>query len=134
MLNKAHPDGQVDAKVIGVFCHSRYLKGRYVYMIHARNAVLQESVASTLAHYKIPMVRWPLYNAAREMATMEKGMADFKGKMMTAVGAKLTSEDRRSLGRRYWNIHKISSRRRSTRGFDEGAQHHGLGGGLTGAE
>jgi hypothetical protein len=33
------------------------------------------------------------------MATMEEGIADFKSEMMAVVGAKLTSEDRRSLGR-----------------------------------
>jgi hypothetical protein len=81
MVNKSHPGEPVDAKVLGVFCHSRYLKGGFVYMIHARNAMLQELVASTLAHYKIPMVQWSLCNAAREMATMEKGIADFKVEM-----------------------------------------------------
>jgi hypothetical protein len=72
-------------------------------MIHARNTVQQELVAITLAHYKIPMVQWSLHNAAREMATMKNGMADFKGEVMAVVvvGAKLTSEDRWSLGCRY---------------------------------
>jgi hypothetical protein len=75
-------------------------------MIHARNAVLQESVASTLAHYKFPMAQRPLHNAARDMATTEKGITDFKSEMVAVVGAKLKSEDRRSLRRRYWHNHK----------------------------
>jgi hypothetical protein len=60
-----------------------------------------------LKDYKIPMVPWGIYNAAKEMADMESGLKAFKDEAMAAVvRAKLSSGDRRSIGRRYWNAHK----------------------------
>jgi hypothetical protein len=106
MINRAHPDAHIDAKVIGVFYHRKLFRGRYVYMVHAKNEVAQELVASTLKDYKIPMVPWVIYDAAKEMADMESGLKAFKETMATTAGAKLSSGDRRSLGRRYWNAHK----------------------------
>jgi hypothetical protein len=40
------------------------------------------------------------------MADMEKGLKAFKETMATIVGAKLSSDERRFLGRKYWNGHK----------------------------
>jgi hypothetical protein len=42
-------------------------------MVHAKNATVQEVVASTLQDYKIPVVPWKIYNAATELITMENG-------------------------------------------------------------
>jgi hypothetical protein len=46
----------VDDKMLGVFYHRRLYRGDYVYIVHAKNAVVQEMVASMLLDYKIPMV------------------------------------------------------------------------------
>jgi hypothetical protein len=77
-------------------------------MVHAKNAVVQELyiVASMLKDYKIPMVPWAIYNAAKEMADIESGLKALKETMAKVVGAKLSSGDRRSLGRRFWDAHK----------------------------
>jgi hypothetical protein len=75
-------------------------------MVHAKNAVLQELVASTLKGYEIPMVPRRTYKAAKEMADMGTGLKTFKDTMAAVVGGKLTSGDRRAIGRRYWNTHK----------------------------
>jgi hypothetical protein len=80
MLSRSHAEADISAKMIGVPYHRKLFRGKYVYMVHAKNEVLQELVASTLRDYKIPMA--------------------------TITGAVLTSGDRRSLGRRYWNAHK----------------------------
>jgi hypothetical protein len=40
------------------------------------------------------------------MADINNGIKTFRDEMATAVGAKLSSNDRRSLARRYWNTHK----------------------------
>jgi hypothetical protein len=79
-----------------------------MYMVHAKSAVLQEAVASTLSGHEIPMVSLKLYKAAKEMADINHGTRAFKDDMATAAGAKLSSNDRRSLAlaRRYWNTHK----------------------------
>jgi hypothetical protein len=55
-VNKAHSEANIDAKTIGVFYHSKLFRGRFVYMVHAKNAVLQEMVASTMRGYEIPIV------------------------------------------------------------------------------
>jgi hypothetical protein len=47
-------------------------------MVHAKNAVAQEILASTLQDYKIPMVPWKIYNAAKEVDGMESGLKAFK--------------------------------------------------------
>jgi hypothetical protein len=51
-------------------------------MVHAKNAVLQELVASTLKGYEIPMVPRRIYKADKEMARwrtyMEPGLKAFK--------------------------------------------------------
>jgi hypothetical protein len=59
MINKSLPEAKVGAdKMPGVFYmyHRKLFRGQYVYMVHARNAMVQEIVASTLQDYKIPMV------------------------------------------------------------------------------
>jgi hypothetical protein len=43
-------------------------------MVHAKNAVLQEMVASTLSGHEIPMVSRKIYKAAKEMADMENSL------------------------------------------------------------
>jgi hypothetical protein len=106
MINKSLPEAKVGAKVLGVLYHRKLFRGQYVYMVHARNAMVQEIVASTLQDYKIPMVPWGIYNAAKEMDGMESGLKAFKETMAKIVGAQLSSSDRRSLGRRYWDAHK----------------------------
>jgi hypothetical protein len=86
-------------------------------MVHAKSAVLQEMAASTLNGYEIPMVSPKLYKAAKEMADINNGIKAFKDEMAPVVGAKLSSNDRRSLARRYWNTHKdfLTSIARMTR-------------------
>jgi hypothetical protein len=74
--------------------------------VHAKSAVLQETVASTLSGYEIPMVSPKLHKAAKEMADINNGIKTSKDEMATAMGAKLSSNDRRLLARRYWNTHK----------------------------
>jgi hypothetical protein len=106
MISKSHPGAHIDAKVIGVFYHRKVFRGRYVYMVHAKNAVVQEIAASMLKKYKIPMVPWVICNAAKEMADMESGLKAFKETMAKTVGAKLSSGGRRSFGRRFWGAHK----------------------------
>jgi malonyl CoA-acyl carrier protein transacylase len=109
MTNKSRPEAHVDAKLIGVPYHRKLFRGRYVYMAHAKNAVVQELVASTLKKYKIPMVPWVIYNAAKEVevvAGMESELKAFNETMAKAVGAELSSGDRRSLARRFWDAHK----------------------------
>jgi hypothetical protein len=108
MINKSHPEAKVDAKMLGVSYHRKLIRGQYVCdMVHAKNAMAQEIVASTLQDYKIPMVPWKIYNAAKEMDGMESGLKAFKDETMAKiVGALLPSSDRRSLGRRYWDAHK----------------------------
>ena len=107
MLQKAYPmDKSIDDSSIGVFYHSRYDRGKYVYMVHARSAVMQEIVASALGGHKIPMVEQKLYKAAKEMADINKGLRAFKDDMATVSGAKLSANDRRSLARRFWNTNK----------------------------
>jgi hypothetical protein len=91
--------------MLGVFYHRKLYRGQYVYMVHAKNATAQEMVASTLLDYKIPMVPWKTYNAATELNTMEKGLNAFKKTFAKIVGATLPSGDRRSLGRRHWEVH-----------------------------
>jgi hypothetical protein len=86
--------------------HRKLFRGKYVYMAHAKNAMVQEIVASALQDYKIPMVPWGIYNAAKEMGGMESGLKAFKETMAKIVGALLSSSDRRSPGRRYWDAHK----------------------------
>jgi len=95
----------VDSKMLGVFYHRRLYRGYYIYIVHAKNARVQEMVASMLLDYKIPMVPWKVYKAATEMNTIEKGLHEFKKTFAKIVGATLSSEDRRSLGRRHWNVH-----------------------------
>jgi hypothetical protein len=52
-------------------------------------------------------MRYPaIYKAAKEMADINNGIRAFKDDMTTIAGAKLSSTDRRSLARRYWNTHK----------------------------
>ena len=100
MLQKAYPqDKGTGDSSIGVFYHSRYNRGKYVYMVHARSAVMQEIVASALGGHKIPMVEQKLYKAAKEMADINKGLRVFKDDMATVSGAKLSANDRRSLAR-----------------------------------
>jgi hypothetical protein len=43
-LQAAHPTEDIDNKSTGVFYHSRLYQGRFVYMVHAKSAVLQEVV------------------------------------------------------------------------------------------
>jgi hypothetical protein len=76
-------------------------------MAHAKNAVAQEMVvASTLqGYYKTPVVPWEIYNATKELDGMESGLKAFKKAFAKAVGAALSSGDRRSLGRRHWEVH-----------------------------
>jgi hypothetical protein len=106
-LQAAHPKEDIDDKSIGVFYHSKLYRGRFVYMVHAKSAVLQEMVASTLSGHEIPMVSPKLYKAPKEMADIENGTKAFKDEMATIVGAKLSTNDRRSLtARRYWSTHK----------------------------
>ena len=71
------------------------------YMVHANNAMVQEMAASTLQDYKIPVVPWKIYNAAKELDGMESGLKASKKALAKAVGASLSSGDRRSLGRRH---------------------------------
>jgi hypothetical protein len=52
------------------------------------------------------MVPWRIYNAAKEMDGMESGLKTFKETMAKIVGEQLSSSDRRSPGRRYWDAHK----------------------------
>jgi hypothetical protein len=85
---------------IGVFYHSELYRGRFVYMVHAKSAVLQEMVASTLSGHEIPMVSPKLYKAAKEMADIENGIKALKDEMAAVEGAKLSTNDRRSLARR----------------------------------
>jgi hypothetical protein len=109
MLQKAYPqDKSTDDSSIGVPYHTRFYRGKYVYMVHARSAVLQEMVASTLGGHKIPMVEPKLYayKAANEMADINKGLRAPKDDMATVSGAKLSTNDRRSLARRFWNTNK----------------------------
>jgi hypothetical protein len=61
----------VDDKMLGVFYHRKLYQGQYVYMMHAKNATVQEMVASVLLDYEIQMVPWKVYNAATEMNTVE---------------------------------------------------------------
>jgi hypothetical protein len=61
----------VDSKMLGVFYHRRLYRGYYIYIVHAKNARVQEMGASMLLDYKIPMVPWKVYNAATEMYTIE---------------------------------------------------------------
>jgi hypothetical protein len=56
-MNKAHSEANVDANAIGVSYHSKLFRGRFVYMVHAKNA----EVASTLKGHEIPMVPWRIY-------------------------------------------------------------------------
>jgi hypothetical protein len=106
MLSRSHEEANINAKVIGVSYHRKLFRGKYMYMVHAKNAVLQELVASTLRDYKIPMAPWVVYNAVNEIGDMESGLKAFKEVMAKITGAVLSSGDRRSLGRRYWNAHK----------------------------
>jgi hypothetical protein len=53
VMKGTHPAEHIDAKMIGVFYHSNFLRGRYVHMVHAKNEVVQELVGSTLPHYKV---------------------------------------------------------------------------------
>jgi hypothetical protein len=89
----AHPEENIDAKNIGVSYHSKLLRGRFVYMVHAKNAVLQEMVASTLNGHEITMVPRRIYKAAKEMADMETGLKAVKDAMATAVRAKLSRDE-----------------------------------------
>jgi hypothetical protein len=104
-------------------------------MVHAKNAVVQELVASTLKNYKIPMVPWVIYNKAKEVADMESGLKAFKETMAKIVGEKLSSRDRRSLGRRFWDAHKdiLKSIVHSGWGVHDCASPLRLGGSLGGA-
>jgi hypothetical protein len=61
MINKSLPEVKSDAKMLGVSYHRKLFRGQYVHMVHARNAVVQEIVASTLQDYKIPVVPWWIY-------------------------------------------------------------------------
>jgi hypothetical protein len=61
-------------------------------------------VASTLQDYKIPVVPWKIYDAAKELGGMESGLKAFKKTFAKIVGATLSSGDRRSLGRRHWEV------------------------------
>jgi hypothetical protein len=106
VLNRPHAEANINAKVVGVSYRRKLFRGKYVYMVHAKNAVLQELVASTLRDYKIPVVPWVIYNAAKEVGDMESGLKAFKAAMAAITGAVLSSGDRRSPGRRYWNAHK----------------------------
>ena len=107
MLQKAHPlDKSTDDSSTGVFYHTRFYRGKYVYMVHAKSAVMQEIVASALGGHKIPMVEQKLYKAAKEMADINKGLIAFKDDMAAVTGAKLSTNDRRSLARRFWNKNK----------------------------
>jgi hypothetical protein len=99
-------DKSIDDTSTGVFYHTRLFRGKYVYMVHTRSAVLQEVVANTLGGHKIPMVAPKLYKAAKEMADINNGLKAYKDDMATISGAKLSSNDPRSLARRYWNTHK----------------------------
>jgi hypothetical protein len=103
VINRSLPEAKVRAKMPGVSYHRKLFRGQhvYIYMAHARNAMVQEVVASTLRDYKIPVVPWGVYNAAKEMGDMESGLKAFKETMAKVVGAQLSSSDRRSLGRRY---------------------------------
>ena len=106
VLNRSHAGANINAKMTGVSYHRKLFREKYVYMVHAKNAVLQELVASTLRDYKTPVVPWAIYNAAKEVGDMESGLKAFKEAMAAITGAMLSSGDRRSLGRRYWNAHK----------------------------
>jgi hypothetical protein len=98
-MKECNAEAQVDDKVLGVFYHRKLYRGQYVYMVHAKNATVQEMVASTLLDYKIPVVPWKIYNAATELNTMGSGLNAFKKTFAKIVGATLSSGDRRSLRR-----------------------------------
>jgi hypothetical protein len=55
---------------------------------------------------KLALCGIQLYKAAKEMADINNGLRAFKDDMATISGAKLSSNDRRSLARKYWNTHK----------------------------
>jgi hypothetical protein len=104
-MKECNAEAQVDDKMLGVSYHRKLYRRQYVYMVHAKNAAVQEMVASTLLDYKIPMVPWKIYNAATELNTMGSGLNAFKKAFAKIVGATLPSGDRRPLGRRHWEVH-----------------------------
>jgi hypothetical protein len=75
MINKSLPEAKVNAKMLGVFYHRKLFRGQYVYMVHAKNAMVQEIVASAL-HKTTRFRCWCRggYNAAKEMDGMESGL------------------------------------------------------------
>jgi hypothetical protein len=105
-LQAAHPEEDIDDKGTGVSYHTGLFRGRFVYMVRAESAVLQEMVASTLNGHEIPMVSPKLYKATKEMADINNGIRAFKDEMAAVVGAGLSSNDRRSPARRYWNTNR----------------------------
>jgi hypothetical protein len=77
-------------------------------MVHTMSAVLQEIHGGEhVGRTQDPNgVTEAIYKAAKEMADINNGLRAFKDGMATITGAKLPSNDRRSLARRYWNTHK----------------------------
>jgi hypothetical protein len=135
IMSRAHPEEQIDAKVIGAPYRRKVFRGRCVYMVHAKTAVMQELVASTLRNCKTPVVPWRLCNAAnKEVADMERGLRAFKEAMAKVVGEKLSSNERRSPGLRYWNGHKDILKSIADAGeLIGGTPPHRLGGSPSGA-
>jgi hypothetical protein len=90
------PEKGYDQAGVGVFYHAWYGKGqgRHVFLIHAKNPVIQEEVAAALAGDVIPLIDRSVYYAASEMQLLESGISKFKDKLAVLIGANNDSASR----------------------------------------
>jgi hypothetical protein len=92
-------DERIGLKMYGVFYHKHIMGRKHIYMVHARNEVVQEMVAEARANARIPMVDKIVFHAADEMQRLKKGMATFQAAMAKTVESKSDSKSRRQVGK-----------------------------------
>ena len=75
---------------------------RHVYMVHAKNPVIQEAVAAALGGDIIPLIDREVYYAASELQLLENGICRFKDKLAVLIQANKDSTPRREEARAVW--------------------------------
>jgi hypothetical protein len=60
-------DDKYDQTAVGMFYHAWFAngKGRHVYMVHAKNPMIQEAVAAALGGDVIPLIAWEVCTTRR---------------------------------------------------------------------
>jgi hypothetical protein len=103
-----------DQTDVGVFYHAWFAKGRgrHVYMVHAKNPMIQEAVAAALGGDIIPLIDREVYYAASEMELLENGICRFKDKLVVLIQADNDSTLRRKEGRAVWEKTKEGAKKK----------------------